>query len=80
MIRDDIAGLLRLQSADEVGGERSFFDLGMDSLSAAEFSAHLERAVGVKVSALVFDHPSLDALATHMWPVVAEALANVQPQ
>jgi|GEM_PF-132459 len=44
--------------------DQGFFDMGMDSLLALEFRSHLETALGTALPAtLVFDHPSINALA-----------------
>ncbi|KVP35347.1 hybrid non-ribosomal peptide synthetase/type I polyketide synthase [Burkholderia ubonensis] len=44
--------------------DRGFFEMGMDSLMAADLRAHLEKALGAPLSvALLFDHPTVNALA-----------------
>ncbi len=43
---------------------QGFFDMGMDSLLALEFRSRLEAALGIALPAtLVFDHPTVNALA-----------------
>ena len=42
-------------------------ELGMDSLMAMELKAHMEQLVGRKLSsAILLDHPTLDALAGYL--------------
>ncbi|MGW6772835.1 acyl carrier protein, partial [Streptomyces sp. NPDC055037] len=61
------AQVLGYPDTDAVGAERSFRDLGVDSLGAVELRNQLSTATGLSLSAtLVFDHPTPTALAGHV--------------
>ena len=69
LMRQQVAAMLRLPSAEEVGRKRRLTDLGLDSLMALEFSGRLRKALQLDrplSSTLIFDHPTLDALATYV--------------
>jgi len=69
LIRQQVAEMLRLPSAEEVERKRRLTDLGLDSLMALEFSGRLRKALQLDrplSSTLIFDHPTLDALATYV--------------
>jgi hypothetical protein len=49
-----------------------FFEQGMDSLAAIELKNALQRGLGQPVlPTLVFDHPSIEALAAHLDDMLA---------
>ncbi|MEV5142150.1 type I polyketide synthase [Streptomyces syringium] len=67
LVRTRAAHVLGHPDRDAVGAERSFRDLGVDSLGAVELRNQLNAASGLSLSAtLVFDHPTPAALAEHM--------------
>ncbi|SCG03104.1 KS-AT-KR-ACP domain-containing polyene macrolide polyketide synthase/pimaricinolide synthase PimS2 [Streptomyces sp. MnatMP-M17] len=67
LVRTRAAHVLGYPDTDAVGPERSFRDLGVDSLGAVELRNQLNAATGLSLSAtLVFDHPTPTALGEHV--------------
>jgi acyl carrier protein len=58
---------LHYDGADEISPEAPFTELGLDSLVAVELKNALEDAFQLKLATgVVFDHPSMAALADHI--------------
>jgi polyketide synthase 12 len=73
LVRAEAAAVLGHSAAEEVPLERPFKELGFDSLAAVELRNRLNTATGQRLSAtVVFDYPSVAALAEHV-------LAGVKP-
>jgi acyl carrier protein len=66
VVSAEVAATLGFTRPDEVPLDQSFTSLGMDSLTSAELGSRLERRLGIKCSALIFDHPSVQALAAQL--------------
>ncbi|MGC5334049.1 type I polyketide synthase [Micromonospora sp. DT62] len=67
LVRVHAAAVLRLSSPQALAADRSFREIGFDSLSAVEMRNRLAEAVGLNLPAtLVFDRPTPDALAEHL--------------
>ncbi|MEU9508924.1 type I polyketide synthase [Micromonospora sp. NPDC048170] len=67
LVRVHAAAVLRLSSPQALAADRSFREIGFDSLSAVEMRNRLAEAVGLTLPAtLVFDRPTPAALADHL--------------
>ncbi|MCZ0973665.1 beta-ketoacyl reductase [Streptomyces albulus] len=67
LVRTRTAQVLGYPDVDAVAAERSFRDLGVDSLGAVELRNQLGAATGLNLPAtLVFDHPTPQALGEHL--------------
>ncbi|WP_024804254.1 SDR family NAD(P)-dependent oxidoreductase [Nocardia sp. BMG51109] len=67
VIRGQVAAVLRHATADEVSADRSFKELGFDSVTAVELRNRLGAATGLALpAALVFSYPTPTALARHI--------------
>ncbi|MFF9520718.1 SDR family NAD(P)-dependent oxidoreductase [Streptomyces achromogenes] len=75
-VRTHVAAVLGHADPGGVDTERAFKDLGFDSLAAIELRNSLSAELSRRLSAtLVFDHPSPDALATHLGTLIGDAPA-----
>ncbi|MGV9315477.1 type I polyketide synthase [Streptomyces sp. NPDC003691] len=67
LVREHAAAVLGHGAADAIPAERSFRDLGFDSLAAVELTGRLATAAGLRLlPSAVFDHPTPMAFASFL--------------
>ncbi|WP_327028959.1 type I polyketide synthase [Micromonospora sp. NBC_01740] len=77
-LRSHVARVLAHGSAAAVKMDRTFSEMGFDSLTAVELRNRLNSELGVQLpAALVFDHPTVDALADYLLGELAPAAPAV---
>ena len=72
-IRAQIAKVIGLGSANQVGLQQGFADLGMDSLMAVELRNRLQTTLDCAIpTTLAFDYPTVEALVDYLAPEILE--------
>ncbi|WP_063765500.1 type I polyketide synthase [Herbidospora cretacea] len=79
VVRAHVAAVLAHGSASGIGVDRSFSELGFDSLTAVELRNRLTTESGLRLSpTLIFDHPTVEALADHLFRTLAPAAPSAE--
>ncbi|WP_040687292.1 type I polyketide synthase [Nocardia vinacea] len=79
LVREHVAAVLGYGSADDIGPDRGFSELGFDSLGGVEFRNRLSKATGLSLpSTLVFDYPTAGDVADYLLAQTA-VTAPAQP-
>ncbi|MDC2951818.1 type I polyketide synthase, partial [Streptomyces heilongjiangensis] len=67
LVTGQVAALLGYDTADQVGAEKPFKELGFDSLAAVTLRNRLSQETGLRLPpTLVYDHPTPAALVRHL--------------
>ncbi|HZE40097.1 MAG TPA: SDR family NAD(P)-dependent oxidoreductase, partial [Stackebrandtia sp.] len=81
LVRSHAATVLRLGSADDVGPDVTFREVGFDSLTAVELRNRLNRHTGLRLpSTVAFLHPTAAQLAARIGEDLAAEAAPAVPQ
>ncbi|MFD8460379.1 type I polyketide synthase [Streptomyces antimycoticus] len=68
LVREQVGSVLGLAGPAAAGGGRTFKDMGFDSLTAGQLRGGLRKRTGLSLpSTLIYDHPTPEALAGHLW-------------
>ena len=78
VVRTEVMATLGLRSAASIDPRTSFFETGLDSLTATELRHRLRAKLGYDISAtVVFDYPSLERLVEHLLEPVVRRTRDV---
>ena len=79
LICGHVASVLAHASSEMVDVDRSFSELGFDSLTAVEMRNRLDAATGLRLPAtLAFDYPTVAALADYLYQSLAPAAPSAE--
>jgi malonyl CoA-acyl carrier protein transacylase/SAM-dependent methyltransferase/acyl carrier protein len=82
-VRGRVMRVLRLDASEKPDRNHRLMDLGFDSLMAVQLRNLLSAGLGLEqplAATLMFDHPTIDALAAYLLERLAPALADTGPR
>jgi len=80
LVRTETAAVLGVPEPQALAADRSLFQLGLDSLRATTLRNRLTAVTGTSLPAtLVFEHPTVSAIAERLLLAVAEASVTSEP-
>ncbi|MGH3780850.1 MAG: SDR family NAD(P)-dependent oxidoreductase [Pseudonocardiaceae bacterium] len=78
LVKDCVAGLLGIKPG-QVDAGKSFYEMGVDSLTAMELRTRLRHRLQTPLDAtIVFDYPTPDAIALHLVELFGQTSAETQ--
>jgi len=78
-IRVELAKVMGFSAPELIDFQENFGDLGMDSLMAVELTNRLQKSLSCTLSqTLIFDYPTIEALANYLADEVLDAIAIEQ--
>ncbi len=81
LMQQELARLVGLPEGQLPPADVGFFDLGLDSVAVVNFGAILERELGLRPEpTLMFEHPTLAALAAHLASSLLTDPPSAQPE
>jgi hypothetical protein len=81
-VRREVMAVLRSDPNEPPARHIRFADLGMDSLMAVQLRNRLSRGLAMAkplAASVMFDHPSIDSISTHLLDAIAPAAAETAP-
>jgi len=82
-VRGEVMAVLRRDQDDPPARHVRFADLGMDSLMAVQLRNRLSRGLAMAkplAATVMFDHPTIDAIAAHLLNVMVPAVEAAVPK
>ena len=80
-VRDQVIAVLRADPDNPPGRQSRLTDLGLNSLMAVQLRNRLRRGLSLPkppAASVMFDHPTIEALARHFLTVISEAADSVK--
>ena len=76
LVQQEVAETMGFDEADSVPADRSFYELGVDSLMMADLVGRIRKQVGFSCSTLIFDHPTVRDFSRELLPRLAGTLVG----